>query len=114
MGLFSRKQDEVVEPTPVVPGAVVNPEDTVRELEDIPQDDTTTNGDLPHNTNDAPELIAASNDEVNNPVVQGKDHSDKTLQRKEGESQQEYNERIPVAIQPVQPAPTHSYLGEWL
>lgn len=69
-------------------------------------------GALPHNTNDAPELIAASNDEANNPVVQGKDHSDKTLLRKKGESTQEYNERVPVAIQPVQPGPTHNYLGE--
>lgn len=114
MGIFSRKQDEVVEPTPVVPGAVVNPEDTVRPLDEVPQDKTPTDGGLPHNTNDAPALIEASNDEANNPVVQGKDHSDKTLQRKDGESQQEYNERVPVAIQPVQPAPTHNYLGEKL
>jgi hypothetical protein len=75
---------------------------------DVPEN----HGALPHNTNDAPELIEASNDEANNPVVQGKDHSDKTLQRKDGETQQEYNERIPVAVQPVQPGPTHTYLGE--
>lgn len=69
-------------------------------------------GALPHNTNDAPELIELSNDEANNPTVQGEDHSDKTVQRKKSETQQEYNERIPVAVQPVQPAPTKSYLGE--
>jgi hypothetical protein len=34
--------------------------------------------------------------------------------RQEGESQQEYNERVPVAVQPVQPAPTTSYLGNEL
>lgn len=69
---------------------------------------------LPHNTNDAPELIAKSNDEANNPIVTGEDHSDKSLQRQDGETQQEYNERIPVALQPVQPLPTHNYLGQEL
>lgn len=109
MGLFSKK--EAVEEE-FVPGAVVNPEDTVRPLEDIPQDDTPTDGGLPHNTNDSLERIIESNDEANNPTVQGEDHSDKTLLRRKGETQQEYNERIPVAVQPVQPAPAKSYLGK--
>jgi len=34
--------------------------------------------------------------------------------RKEGETQQEYNERVPVAVQPVLERPTHSYLGDVL
>lgn len=32
--------------------------------------------------------------------------------QKEGETTQEYNERVPVAVQPVAEAPTTSYLGE--
>lgn len=32
--------------------------------------------------------------------------------RKEGETQQEYNERVPVAVQPVLEGPTTSYLGQ--
>lgn len=32
--------------------------------------------------------------------------------RKEGETQAEYNERVPVGVQPVLPAPSTSYLGE--
>ena len=34
--------------------------------------------------------------------------------RKKGETVAEYNERVPVALQPVQPGPTHSYLGNKL
>lgn len=34
--------------------------------------------------------------------------------RKEGETQAEYNERVPVGIQPVLPAPSTSYLGKEL
>jgi hypothetical protein len=34
--------------------------------------------------------------------------------RKKNETQAEYNERVPVALQPVQPGPTHSYLGDKL
>ena len=34
--------------------------------------------------------------------------------RKKGETQAEYNLRIPVALQPVQPGPTESYLGKKL
>lgn len=45
--------------------------------------------------------------------IQVKDSPD-SLYRQEDESQQEYNERIPVAVQPVQPQPTHNYLGEEL
>jgi hypothetical protein len=113
MGLFSKKKEEVVKAT-FVPGTVVDPEDTVRPLEDTPQDETPTNGGLPHNTNDSLERIKESENEANNPTVRGKDHSDKTLARQKGESQQEYNERVPVAIQPVQPTPTVSYLGKKL
>ena len=111
MGLFSRNKNEEPVEEEVLPGAVVAPEDTVRPLEDIPQDDTPTDGDVPHNTNDAPELIEASNNEENNPTVTKKVKRDKSLDRKKGETQAEYNERVPVAIQPVQPGPTTSYLG---
>lgn len=34
-------------------------------------------------------------------------------QRKD-ESQAEYNQRVPVAVQPVRPAPKYSYLGKEL
>ena len=34
------------------------------------------------------------------------------LERREGESAQEYNERVPVAFQPLTPGPTKNYLGE--
>lgn len=33
-------------------------------------------------------------------------------ERKEEETQQEYNERVPVAVQPVLEGPTLSYLGK--
>lgn len=72
----------------------------------------TDNGGLPHNTNDALERIKESNDEANNPIVQGESHVDETLLRGKKETQAQYNERVPVAIQPVQPGPTHNYLGQ--
>lgn len=71
-------------------------------------------GALPHNTNDALDRIIESNDEANNPVVTGASNIDKELLRNKGESQAAYNERVPVAVQPVQPGPTHNYLGEKL
>jgi len=104
---------EVVEvPVETVPGAVVAPEDTVRPLEDVPSDDYPTDGAVPYNTNDAPELIALSNDEANNPLVTGEVERDTTLDRQEDETQAEYNERINPAVQPVQPGPSTSYLGQ--
>jgi len=63
------------------------------------------------NTNYAEKFIRESQDESNNPTIGGEDYSDPSLQRQEGETQQEYNERVPVALQPVQPNPTKSYLG---
>lgn len=39
-------------------------------------------------------------------------YSEDEVQRKEGESTQEYNERIPVAYQPVAEQPKTNYLGE--
>lgn len=76
----------------------------------IKTDPITHGANLP-NTNDAPELIAASNDEANNPVVTGKVARNKSLDRKKGETQAEYNERVPLGVQPAAPAPTHDYLG---
>lgn len=37
---------------------------------------------------------------------------DPDLYQLDGETQAEYNERVPVAVQPVAPAPTESYLGQ--
>jgi hypothetical protein len=105
-------EQEVI--TPVVPGQVVAPEDTVRPLEEVPADDYPEGGALPHNTNDAHDLIVASNDEANNPTVQGKAKRDKSVDRKKGETQAEYNERVAPGDQPVQPAPVYSYLGNKL
>lgn len=36
------------------------------------------------------------------------------IKRKKGESQQAYNERVPVAYQPAQETPKYSYLGKKL
>jgi hypothetical protein len=71
-------------------------------------------GALPHNTNDSLQRIIESNDEANNPTVQGEVDRSTVLDRKKGETQAEYNERVPIGNQPVQPAPTTSYLGEKL
>ena len=67
---------------------------------------------MSHDSNDAYRLHKESEDEANNPVVQGKDHSDESLQRQKGESQAEYNERVSIAVQPVQPMGDRNYLGE--
>lgn len=34
------------------------------------------------------------------------------VERKKGETQAQYNERVPVAFQPPTNGPTHSYLGK--
>lgn len=102
---------EPVEKEVPVPGSVVAPEDTVRPLDEVPADDYPSDGALPHDSNDAPQLINESNDEANNPTVNGKVKRDTSVDRKKGETQAEYNERIPVALQPVQPSPKTSYLG---
>ena len=52
------------------------------------------------------------NDEAKQPVVKTEVPIDESLFRQKGESHQAYNERVPVAIQPVQPMPTKSYLGK--
>ena len=102
MGIFSRNTDQpAVENTDEVVAVVES------QVEQYPED-----GAIAHNSNDAPELIAASNDEANNPIVQGEVERDSSLDRQEKETQAEYNERVPVAVQPVQPAPTTSYLGQ--
>ena len=78
-------------------------------------DESLTNGAEYPNTNDAPIYIKASEDEPNNPIVTGKDHSDKTLQRQDTETAEEYAARVgSTAVQPVQPSPKYSYLGEEL
>lgn len=63
------------------------------------------------NTNFAHEYQEESQDEANNPTVQGEDHSDKSLQRKAKETQAEYNERVAPGDQPVQPMGEFDYLG---
>lgn len=112
MAFGKKKNKDVV---PAVEGGVVRPEDTVRPLDVVPHaNEFHPEGGVQHNTNDSLDRIKESEDEANNPVVTGKTYTAKELLRKKGESQQEYNERIPVAIQPVQPGPTHNYLGEEL
>lgn len=110
--IFKDKKDESPE-VEKVPGAVVTPEETVQPTDVVPAslEDYPTDGALPHNTNDSLDRIKESEDETNNPIVSEKVKRDKTVDRQEGETQAEYNERVPVAQQPVQPAPTHSYLG---
>lgn len=39
---------------------------------------------------------------------------DGDVKRQKKETQQEYNERVPVAFQPATDGPTHSYLGKKL
>ena len=108
---FGKKKDkEVVAP---VEGGVVRPEDTVKPLDVVPHaDEFHPEGGVQHNTNDSLDRIKESEDEANNPVVSSRARRDTSFDRKKGESQLEYNERVPVALQPVQPAPTHNYLGQ--
>lgn len=75
-------------------------------------DESLTNGANLPNTNDQDRLIRESLDEKNNPVVQGEHKYEGPLYRQKGESQQAYNERIPVALQPVQPMSEYNYLGK--
>lgn len=49
---------------------------------------------------------------VDETVVVSEEQEADDVFRKEGETQAEYNERVPVAVQPVLPGPTTSYLGE--
>lgn len=50
----------------------------------------------------------AANDKA---YAEAKALDDKDFSRKKGETVQAYNERVPVAIQPVQPMGTVDYLG---
>lgn len=113
MALFKRNKGQTDSTDVKAPGSVVAPEDTVVPTDVLPNaDEVYPAGGVKHNTNDSLDRLKESEDESNNPLVTGKDSSDKSLQRKKGESQQKYNERVPVAIQPVQPGPTHNYLGQ--
>lgn len=108
---------KTVEPE-FVEGQPVAPEDTVKDLDVVPAslDDYPEDGALPHNSNDAPTLIELSNDQDNNPLVQGKGPKvDKTFyKRKKDETDEEYFGRTSPGTAPVQPGPTQSYLGKAL
>jgi hypothetical protein len=83
---------------PIVPGKKLSAK-MVRKL----QEDA-------HDPNLADKFNKDSQDEKNNPTVQGK--ANRTpLHRKKNETQQEYNERVPVAEQPVLDASEFDYLG---
>lgn len=61
---------------------------------------------------ETPEAEDKPSDEgVDNAQVEGAD-APGDEQRKEGETQAEYNERVPVAVQPVLPPVEHTYLGD--
>lgn len=87
MGLFTKKEDE----------------------KDVPE--------TPVQAHEAENLdsVEQSNKD-NNEAITGDGPSDglfvENPERQEGETQQEYNERVPVAVQPVLEGPTLSYLGE--
>lgn len=66
---------------------------------------------LPHNTNDSLARIKESNNQANNPVVQGTATRRTDLDRGANESLKDYNARVAPGNQPVQPKPTKSYLG---
>ena len=81
------------------------------------QDGDKTEQEVAHDLRDsnlAVVFIKESEDEANNPIVNGKDHSDKKLQRRDNESLAKYNERVTPGTQPVQPAVTRTYLGDKL
>jgi hypothetical protein len=67
---------------------------------------------LPHNTNDSLARIKESNNEANNPTVQGTIVRDTTLDRGANETLAAYNLRVAPGNQPVQPKETKSYLGK--
>lgn len=94
-----------------VPGSVVAPEDTVLPTDVVPSEDYPSDGALPHNTNDALDRIKESEDEANNPILEPHKR-DTSVDRQKDETQAEYNERVPVAVQPVQPAPKYNYRGQ--
>lgn len=98
-------------PSERVPGSVVAPEDTVLPTDVVPAEDYPSEGGVPHNTNDALDRIKESEDEANNPILEPHKR-DTSVDRQKDESQAEYNERVPVAVQPVQPAPKFNYRGQ--
>lgn len=114
MSIFSKKQDDEVvsEPVVVEPTAPEAPVEAPKETEAVEGDIAFPDvAKALGNTNFARDYQVESQDEANNPTVQGKDHSDKTLQRRKNESQAEYNERVAPGDQPVQPMGKFDYLG---
>jgi len=63
------------------------------------------------NTNNARTLILDSHSEANNAIVADPVTARRTDVDKTAETQAAYNLRVPVGVQPVQPKPTKSYLG---
>ena len=93
MGLFSKDKETPVEPTVVTP---TQPSEDVNETEDL--------GAIEQRNKENGEAQGTP------PEGGGIDHPE----RKDGETQQEYNERVPVGVQPVLDGPKYSYLGEEL
>ena len=99
-----------------VVGRVPVPEDTLLPTDLVPSayDDYPEHGAVAHDSNDADKLIRESNDEDNNPIVQGKDHSDKKLKnelkRKKDETNAEHADRVGLNL-PVADGPKFDYLG---
>lgn len=79
--------------------------------------DEDTTVDAPVQAHEAEELdsVEAQN-KLNNELIAGDGPTEglsvEEPHRKEDETQQEYNERVPVAVQPVLEGPTLSYLGK--
>lgn len=63
------------------------------------------------NPNNARSLILDSHSEANNAIVADPVTARRTDVDKGAETQAAYNLRVPVGVQPVQPKPTKSYLG---
>lgn len=63
------------------------------------------------NTNNARSLILDSHSEANNAIVADPVTARRTDVDKGAETQAAYNLRVSPGTQPVQPAPTKSYLG---
>lgn len=82
----------------------------------FPQPFKKKKDDLPHDTNDSLDRIIESNDEANNPVVQSTPKEEEKKfkgpwHRQKNETVQQYNARVPIGLQPVQPPSEFDYLG---
>ncbi len=100
MGIFSKDQPVVEEFDTVEDAVVSNDEQEVTEVAEVQED----LGAVEQKNKEYAEALTGDGPSggtfVENP------------ERLEEETQQEYNERVPVAVQPVLAGPTTSYLGK--